>query len=67
MKKKKDEIIDTLSVISNKWATPSNYFTVSFEFSKYRDLYYAKYYGKGGGGGEWPLGGEMKIISISNC
>ena len=51
MKKKKDEIIDTLSVISNKWATPSNYFTVSFEFSKYRDLYYAKYYSKGGGGG----------------
>ena len=24
-----------------------------------RGIYYAKYYG--GGGGEWPLGGKMKI------
>ena len=33
-KKKKDEIMDTLSVISNKWGMPSSNFTMSFEYNK---------------------------------
>ena len=30
----KDEIMDTLSVISSKWGMPSSNFTMSFEYSK---------------------------------
>ena len=55
VKKKKDEIMDTLSVISSKWGMPSSNFTMSFEYSKEEGwkskIVQEKVPGGGGGGG----------------